>query len=162
MYKFARTKQVKVAMRNFHSKNQPYQIRTTKYLWSTLFLLIVLVNTNAAHIDFDDVETSWLKNITVHVFPNGNIHSSKLSLIITGLALADIEDGVQIKPTFSKSHCISNETELFVTNSAATLSGIIVSLNNFNFKEHPEAYLCIKTKYDHGFQHMGYKSKFPK
>lgn len=148
----------------FHSKNK---IRTkhTKRMWTTFILLIVLVQASASHIDFDDVETSWLKNVVVHVFQVDNVHSSIQSLKITGLALTDIQDGVHIKPTFSTSDCIGNETELQIIHNAvpsSTNSDLIVSLNNFHFKQRSKAYLCIKTNYDHSFQHMGLKSKFSK
>lgn len=165
MYKTVRTRQYKKNMNIFHSKKQPFEIRTTKYLWSTLFLLIVLVHANEAHINFDYDETLWLKNISVHVFPIGNVHASIPSLKITGLAFADIEDGVQIKPTFSASDCKGNETELQIINTTAPTSAnteLVVSLSKFHFKQHSEAYLCIQTKFDRTFQHMGYNSMFSK
>lgn len=152
----------------FHSKNE-IRTKRTKRMWTTLILLIILVHASATHIDFDDVETSWLKNVVVQVFQVDNVHSSILSLKITGLALIDIQDGVQIKPTYSASNCIGNETELQIIHigaphgaSSAINSDLIVSLNNFQFAQRSEAYLCIKTKYDHSFQHMGLKSKFSK
>lgn len=164
MYKSARTRKVKVNMISFHSKND---IRTKhkKHVWTAFILIIVSMHASATHIDFDDVETSWLKNVAVHVFPIGNGHSSTLALKITGLALTEIDDGVHIKPTFSSNDCIGNGTELQIVNTAAlssTNSDLIVSLNNFHFKQHSEAYLCIKTKYDHIYTHMGLTSKFSK
>lgn len=162
MYRSPRTRKFQVNMDIFHSK---HEIRTkrTKRMWTTLILLIVLVHASASHIDFDDVETSWLKNVVADVFQVDNVHSSILSLKITGLNSADIQDGVQIKPTYSASNCIGNETELQVIhNASSTNADLIVSLNNFQFAQRSEAYLCIKTKYDHTFQHMGLKSKFTK
>lgn len=164
MYTSLRTRKFEVNMDFLHSKNA-IRTKRTKRMWTTVVLLIVLVHASATHIDFDDVETSWLKNVVVNVFEVDNVHSSILSLKITGLALIDIQDGVQIKPTFSASNCIGNETELQVIHNAApasTNSDLIVLLNNFQFTQRPEAYLCIKTKYDHSFQHMGLKSKFSK
>lgn len=164
MYRSIRTRKLKVNMDIFHSKNE-IRTKRTKHMWTTFILLIVLVHASATHIDFDDVETSWLKNAVVHVFQVDNVHSSILSLKITGLALIDIQDGVQIKPTYSASNCIGNETELQIIHNAApssTNSDLIVSLNKFQFTQRSEAYLCIKTKYDHSFQHMGLKSKFSK
>lgn len=121
----------------------------------------MLVHASASYKDFDDVDTLWLKNVTVQVLPIGNAHSSMVSLKITGLAFDDIEDGIHIKPTFSASNCIGNETTLSAAPSSFD-SDMIVSLVNFHFKQHSAAYLCIKTKYDQIFQHMGPKSKFPK
>lgn len=164
MFKPLRTRKFKVNMDIIHSKNE-IRTKRAKRLCTTFILLIVLVQASATHIDFDDVETSWLKNVVVHVFQIDNVHSSIQSLKITGLALIDIQDGVHIKPTFSTSDCIGNETELQIIHNAApssTNSDLIVSLNNFHFKQRPEAYLCIRTKYDHSFQHMGLKSKFSK
>lgn len=174
MYRSLRTRKFKVNMDIFHSKNEIRTKHRANRMWTTLILLIVLVHASATksatHIDFDDVETSWLKNVVVHVFQVDNVNSSILSLKITGLALIDIQDGVQIKPTYSASNCIGNDTEFQVIHNATTASApssppnsdLIVSLNNFQFTQRSEAYLCIKTKYDHSFQHMGLKSKFSK
>lgn len=156
MCKSARTR--KVNMDIFYLKNR-IRTKKIKHVWTLIILLIVLVHASASHIDFDDVETSWLRNIAVHVFPIGHIHASTQALRITGLASTDIEDGIHIKPTFSTNDCISNETELEIIKSK---SDLIVSLNNFHFKQHSEAYLCIKTKYDDKFLHMGQNSKFSK
>lgn len=164
MYRSLRTKKFKVNMDVIHSKNE-IRTKRAKCLWTTFILLIVLMQASATHIDFDDVETSWLKNVVVNVFQIDNVHSSILSLKITGLALIDIQDGVHIKPTFSTSDCIGNETELQIIHNAAPSSSdsdLIVSLNNFHFEQRSEAYLCIKTKYDHSFLHMGLNSKFSK
>lgn len=159
-----RTRKFEVNMDFFDSKNG-IRTKRTKRMWTTFVLLIVFVHANATHIDFDDAETSWLRNVVVNVFEIDNVHSSILSLKITGLALIDIQDGVQIKPTYSVNNCIGNETELQIIHNAtssSTSSDLIVLLNNFQFTQRLEAYLCIKTKYDHSFQHMGLKSKFSK
>lgn len=164
MYGRARTRKDKVNVDVFHPEKES-RTKLEKHLWTTFILSIVLVQANATRIDFDDVETLWLKNIAVHVLPVGNAHSSIPSLKITGLTLTDIEDGIQIKPTFSASSCSGNETELPIIDAAAPpsiISDLIVSLNNFHFKQHSAAYLCIKTKYDQNFQHMGNNSKFLK
>lgn len=165
MNESGRTRKTKADMITFDSRNHPLDIRTTKYRWLTFVLLIVLVQrASAVHINFDDVETSWLKNVAVHVFPIGNVRSSVPSLKITGLASSDLEDGFQIKPTFSTSQCIGNETELQIidTTFSSVNAELIVSFKNFNFKQHLEAYLCIKTKDDDRFLHMGPNSKFRK
>lgn len=164
MHRSLRTIKFRVNMDYFHLKNE-IRTKRTKRMWTTCILLIVLVHASATHIDFDDVETSWLKNVVVNVFQVDNVHSSLLSLKITGLALIDIQDGVQIKPTYSASNCVGNETELEIIHndtSSSTDSDLIVLMNNFQFTQSSEAYLCIKTKYDHSFQHMGIKSKFSK
>lgn len=154
MCKGVRTRKIQVKMDIFHSKKE---IRTTECLWTIFILSIVSVHASEMHIDFDDVETSWLKNVAVHAFPVANAHSSILQ--ITGLATTDIEDGIEIKPTYSANDCFGNETELPISSFN---SSVIVSLKDFHFKQHSEAYLCIKTKYDQNFQHMGLKSKFSK
>lgn len=156
-------------MKNKHS-NDVINIRTKrlKFVWIIVVLLTVLIQPNATHIDFDDVETSWLKNIEVHEIPiNGNIRNQSTTqlLKITGLATADIEDGVFIKATYSTSTCTGNETDLQIINNSSENSintDFIISLKNFNFKQNTVAYLCIKSKYDEHFQHMGPKSKFSK
>lgn len=160
MYERVRTRKSEVNLDIIYPKNE---IRTTNRLWTLFILLVAVVRTSSTHIDFDDVETAWLKNVAIHAFPNGNVHSSILK--ITGLDSTDIEDGVHIKPTFSPKDCFGNETELTIIGTAAPLtfnSSLIVSLQNFHFKKHSEAYLCIRTKYDRSFQHMGLKSKISK
>lgn len=135
-----------------------------KHWWVTVasFLVVFITKSSSEHIDFDDVETSWLKNVTVYVLPTQSIQMLK----ITGLASADIEEGVHIKPTFSPKECIGNETEFQITNQDESPNNsintdIIILSSNFKFKQY-SAYLCIKTKYDHHFQHMGQQSKFSK
>lgn len=143
--------------------------RITKFSWLTFALIIFVSPSNAAHIDFDDVETSWLKNVAVQLLPVGSVRNQSMPLLkITGLSSDDIEDGVYIKPTFSDTECLSNETDLQIINDSPSNNSLkrtidlIVSLNNFDFKRQPTAYLCIKAKQDHRFQHMGSKSKFLK
>lgn len=148
------------------------QIRTkrvTNISWATMVLLAFLSKSNAGHIDFDDAETTWLKNVAIQLLPIGNGWNQSTPLLkLTGLATADIEDGVRIKATLSPSNCLGNETDLQIVNDAPSENSInrttdlIVSLHNFDFKRQATAYLCIKTKYDHLFQHMGTKSKFVK
>lgn len=155
-----------------HTKYVTIKVRTkhSKHFWATFasFLVVFIAKSGSEPIDFDDVETSWLKNVAVYVLPTNNMrnHSTQM-LKITGLASADIEDGVHIKPTFSSKECIGNENELQITNKNESPNNsintdIIILLSNFEFKHYSSAYLCIKTKYDHHFQHMGQKSKFSK
>lgn len=131
-------------------------------------MLVCVIQSSAVHIDFDDVEISWLKNVAVYAFPTNDAKNQSIPLLkITGIASTDIEDGVQIKPTFSASDCFGNEMELQIVNATeasknSISTDLIYSLLNFNFKQYPEAYLCIKTKYDQQFQHMGQHSKFSK
>lgn len=150
--------------------------RITKISWAIIVLLVFLSKTNAEQsityteqIDFDDVETLWLKNVAVQLLPIGSVRDQSVPMLkLTGLAAVDIEDGVRIKPTLSPTNCLGNETDLQIVNDAPSknsidrTNGLIVSLSNFDFKRQPTAYLCIKTKYDHLFQHMGTKSKFLK
>lgn len=142
--------------------------RYRKHSWMAIVLFLVIFTTqmSSEHINFDDVETSWLKNVAVYILPKNKNQSSNY-LKITGLSSVDIEDGVQIKPTFSSENCIGNQTDLQIididkhpTNSINI--DLIVSLSNFKFQHHNTAYLCIKTKYDQHFQHMGHKSEFTK
>lgn len=149
------------------SKNGAIKIRTkrlTNISWVVVVVFLV-TQLNAVHIDFDDADTSWLENVTVQMLPD----SQKLTkLKVTGLKTAEIEDGIRIRPTFSDKYCSGNETDLPIINDALSKNSInhttnlIVSLDNFDFKRNKAAYLCIKTKFDHIFQHMGPKSKFTK
>lgn len=150
--------------------------RMTNISWATIVLLVFLSKSSAEQsityteqIDFDDVETSWLKNVAVQLLPSGIGRDQSVPMLkLSGLAAVDIEDGVRIKPTLSPTNCMGNETDLQIVNDASSKNSInrttdlIVSLNSFDFKRKPTAYLCIKTKYDHLFQHMGNKSKFLK
>lgn len=160
-------------MENGYLRNSATEIRTKRFVknisssWVTIVLVIFVAQLNAVHIDFDDAETSWLKNVAVDILPVGD--TQKLSMLkLTGLATADIEDGVRIKPTFSETVCAGNETDLQIINDVTSANSInrttdlILSLAKFNFKRNTPAYLCIKTKFDHAFQHMGLKTKFPK
>lgn len=150
------------------SKNGAIKIRTkrlTNISWVIIVVVFLVTQLNAVHIDFDDADTSWLENVTVHMLPD----SQKLTkLKVTGLKTAEIEDGIRIQPTFSDKYCSGNETDLSIINDALSINSInhttnlIVSLDNFDFKRNKAAYLCIKTKFDHIFQHMGPKSKFSK
>lgn len=149
-----------------YSKNVG-KIRTkhiTTILSVTLCFVALMAESYAVHIDFDDAETSWLKNVAVQVIPANSISDRSVPLLkISGLASTDIEDGVRIKPTLSPLDCIGNQTELQIINSLNKNNintDLIVSLNNFNFKIYPEAYLCIRTNYENVFQHMGSQSKF--
>lgn len=153
-------------MENNYKKNLSTKLRTRHidHLWMIIVMLVCVVQSSVCHIDFDDVETSWLENVAVQVLPNSNMKSMPL-LKLTGLASTDIEDGVQIKPTFSATDCIGNETELQIVNTVEPLQNrintdLFFSLMNFNFKQYSAAYLCIKPKDDHNFQHMGLNSKF--
>lgn len=143
--------------------------RIRKKLWSIFVLVIFIVQSNAAHIDFEDAEESWLKDVTVHYLPLRMIQNKTTPLLkVSGLATDDIEDGVRIKATLSGSNCMGNESDLQIINDAPSKNSInrttdlIVSIENFEFQRQSTAYLCIKTKYDHGFQHMGERSKFSK
>lgn len=152
-----------------HLKNVSTKLRTTfiKHLWVSVIVFVCIKHSSAVHIDFDDVETSWLKNIAVYALPVSDIENQSIPLLkITGISPADIEDGVHIRPTFSATDCIGNDTDLQIVNATESSNNIktdlFISLLNFDFKQYASAYLCIKTKYDHHFQHMGHKSKFSK
>lgn len=146
--------------------------RITKCSWVKfvlLFLLAQLNQSNSGHIGFDDIETLWLKNVAVQLLPQSIVQNRTMPLLkVTGMATVDIEDGVRIKGTLSPTHCLGNETDLQIINDTPPNNNIQrttdldVSLDNFNFKQQPAAYLCIKTKNDDHFQHMGAKSKFSK
>lgn len=142
--------------------------RLTNISWVTIIIALHLTaQINAVHIDFDDAETSWLKNIAVRLLPVSG-GQKQIMLKLTGLVTADIEDGVRIKPTFSDSNCAGNESDLPIINDAPWKNNInrtsdfIVSLADFDSKQNKVAYLCIKTKLDYIFQHMGPKSEFQK
>lgn len=144
--------------------------RITKIAWAIFALVFFIIPSNATHIDFDDVETAWLGNVVVHLLPASGIRNQTMPLLkVTGLASVDIEDGIRIKATLSSTNCLGNETDLQIINDAPSknsinrnITDLIVALDNFNFKRQSTAYLCIQTKYDHRFQHMGDRSKFPK
>lgn len=143
--------------------------RLTNILWVTIIVVLSITQLNATHIDFDDVEESWLKNVAVQMLPVSvsPLQQKQLMLKVSGLAIADIEDGVRIKATFSPTFCNSNEPNLQIINDASLKMNtnrtvdLIVSLANFDFKRNAVAYLCIKTS-DPYFQHMGPKSQFSK
>lgn len=150
-------------------KNVSTKLRTKliEHLCVSIVMFVCINQVSAVHIDFDDAETSWLKNVAVYAVPISDIQNQSTPLLkITGLASVDIEDGVHIKPTYSATDCIGNETELQIINAAESPNSIntdlIISLLNFDSNQYTTAYLCIKTKYDHNFQHMGHKSKFSK
>lgn len=155
------------------SENDAIECRTkriSKISWAIGALVFFIAQSNAVHIDFDDVETSWLKNVAVHLLPVNSVRNQTIPLLkVTGLAAEDIEDGVRIKATLSPTNCLGNATDLEIINETveknaanSNTTDLFVSLANFNFKRQPAAYLCIRTKYDHLFQHMGVKTKFPK
>lgn len=137
------------------------------YLWLLVFVIAFTVTGIRGHIDFDDIESIWLKNVSVMRLPVAN-DQRQILLKITGLPAIDSEDDIQIKPTFSATECIGNESNLQIINdlpSANTINrtiDLIIALGDFNFRSQTEAYLCIKTKYETFFQHMGIKSKIEK
>ena len=153
------------------SENDAIECRTkriSKFYWAIFALVFFITQSNAGHIDFDDAETLWLKNVAVNLLPANSVRNQTLPVLkVTGLATTDIEDGVRIKATLSQANCMGNESDLQIisqprNNSDFNTTDLILSLDHFDFKRQPAAYLCIKTKYDHGFQHMGTKTKFPK
>lgn len=143
---------------------------SSKIIWVIFALVYFIAQSNAEHIDFDDVETEWLENVGVYLLPPSSVRNQTMPLLkVTGLATDDIDDGVRIKATLSSTNCLGNETDLPIINEAPfkdsinpNITDLIVSLGEFNFKRQSAAYLCIKTKYDALFQHIGAKSKFPK
>lgn len=150
-------------------KNVITKLRTTlvEHLWLSIVMFVCIKQSSAVHIDFDDVETSWLEKVSVHALPISDFQNQSTPILkITGLASVDIEDGVHIKPTFSATDCIGNGTELQIINATESSNSIntdlFISLLSFDFKQHTSAYLCIKSNYDHNFRHMGHKSKFSK
>lgn len=165
----------KLNMEFSDSENNAKKSRTkriTKCSWVKfvlLFLLTQLNQSNAGHIDSDDFETLWLKNVDVQLLPHSIVQNRTMPLLkVTGIATADIEDGVRIKGTLSPTSCLGNETDLQIINDTPSNNNIHlttdldVSLDNFNFEQQPAAYLCIKTTNDDHFQHMGARSKFSK
>lgn len=168
-------------MEILYSKNDAIEIRT-KHVMNKFNILsivvfvvfivlsIIILPTNASHIDFDDVESSLWKNAVVTLLPTSkNSNSNTVPLLkISGLTAFDAEDSIRLKPTFSETECEGDESDLqvindiFLVNGIAQTSDLIVALNNFDFKHHTAAYLCIKTKYEPFFSHMGIKSKFTK
>lgn len=164
-----------------YSKNDAIEIRTKhivnkfKSLSIVVFIVlsIIILPSNASHdidFNFDDVESSLWKNATVTLLPtNKNSNSNAVPLLeIQGLTAFDTEDDIRLKPTFSETDCTGDESDLQIVNDVFLVNGIsqtkdlIVALNNFDFKQHKAAYLCIKTKYESYFSHMGIKSKFTK
>lgn len=131
--------------------------RVRKLCWTLVVLLISELN--AKHIDFDDAEVSWLRDVAVE---------EVLTLKLTGLPSIEIEDGVRIKATFAPNDCHNNETDLRIFNAApskgthARTSDLFISLSDIDFKGYSTAYLCIRTALDHMFLHMGPKSQFAK
>lgn len=155
------------------SENDAIECRTKcilKIYWATFALVFFITQSNAGHIDFDDAETLWLKNVAVNLLPANSVRNQTLPVLkVTGLATTDIEDGVRIKATLSQTNCMGNESELQIISQTPSRNDIdsnttdlIVSLDHFDFKQQSAAFLCIKTKYDHRFQHMGTKTRFSK
>lgn len=167
-------------MEFLYSKNDAIEIRTKhivnkfKSLSIVVFIVLSIIilpsNASQSPIDFDDVESSLWKNATVTLLPTiRNSNSNTVPLLkIQGLTAFDTEDDIILKPTFSETDCTGDESDLQIVNDVFFVNGIaqtndlIVALNNFDFKQHKAAYLCIKTKYDSYFLHMGIKSKFTK
>lgn len=120
-------------------------------------------------IDFDNVDTLWFKNAIVDpIATNQSGYNNSVPLLkIHGFRGIDADDGMRVRPTFSKSDCNNNEVDLQIVNdifaSAINRStDLMVALNNFDFGKNTNAYLCIKNRYDDYFQHMGANSKFSK
>lgn len=136
-----------------------------EYIYIFVFACAIVTSEVGAHIDFDDIELAWLKNVTVNWLPVEK-NEQKNWLQIVGLPPMDNEDDLKIRPTFSPTDCVSNETNLQILNSIPTANNrsteLIVSLGNFDFKHKAAAYLCIQTKYETFFQHMGIRSKLEK
>lgn len=150
------------------SKNNNLVHRTCysfKYIYIFVCACTIVTSEVGAHIDFDDIELAWLKNVTVNWLPVEK-NQRQNCLQIVGLPPMDNEDDLKIRPTFSAIDCVSNETNLQILNNIPTADNrsteLIVSLGNFDFKHKPAAYLCIQTKYENFFQHMGIRSKLEK
>lgn len=119
-----------------------------------------LTEVSASHIDFDDVETSWLKDIVIHALPSSvNRNLSSTLVKISGLPLDEIESGVRFQPTFSPTKCDPKEPDLqIVSNSSIDL---ILSVNKFGAKD-DSVYLCVKSAFSTYFQPLGEQSKIKK
>lgn len=139
----------------------------TKHLSILVFVIALCTFETRAHIDFEDIETLWLKDATVQQLPATKNQRRNL-LRISGLPTIDKDDDIQIMPTLSATQCNGNEPNLKIINelpigiSLNRTTELLVSLEDFHFRQHPAAYLCIKSKYEEFFQHMGIKSKFEK
>lgn len=148
-----------------------------KCLSTVLIIAIaILVPLNAAEsIDFDNVDRLWFNEAVIYPIPvNQTGFNNTVPLLkIHGLKAIDADDEIRVKPTFSTSDCMNTEADLQIVNSifepsstAATAnekhssSDLFVALNNFDFGPNVNAYLCIKSRYENDFQHMGANSKF--
>lgn len=163
-----RKKNIVEIMAKLCSNNNGLAHRTSRlfeYIYIFVFACAIVISEVGAHIDFDDIELAWLKNVTVTWLPAGK-NQRQNWLQIVGLPPMENEDDLKIRPTFSSTDCVSNETNLQILNSIPTANNrsteLIVSMGDFDFKRRPAAYLCIQTKYETFFQHMGNRSKLEK
>lgn len=146
------------------------QASKCSYLVIIFIAIASLLPINAkATVDFDNVDTLWFKDAIVDpIATNQSGYNNTVPLIkLHGFKGIDADDGIRVRPTFSKSDCNNNEGDLQIVNdifaSAINRStDLLLALNNLDFGKNANAYLCIKNKYDDYFQHMGANSKFSK
>lgn len=144
--------------------------RKCKFVFKVLIAIALIVPSNAAEsIDFDNADTSWFTDATVYSVPaNQTGYNNTVPLLkIHGLKAIDADDEIRVKPTFSTTDCQNNKPELKIVNNiyaasqgSGSNSDVIVALKHFDFGPNVNAYLCIKSKYENDFQHMGANSKF--
>lgn len=150
-----------------------YRTKRTKKIYSLLLLVFAVVfhvpNIHSAHIDFDDVETAWLKNIVVRTLPRsiGDDVGGEptIHVKIIGLTNDEIEAGVRFQPSLSPDKCTGNEFDLKIVNDMPFTNGVnqttdlIVAVNKIHFKNSSTVYLCIKSVFSSYFQSLGEQSK---
>lgn len=153
------------------SRTKRYIAHKCKFLSIAIIAIaIIVVPLNAADsIDFDNADTLWFKEAIITPVPiNQTGYNNTVPLIkIQNLKAIDADDQIRVKPTFSDADCANDEPDLQIVNSifeppTGTHSNgdLIVALNNFEYKLNVNVYLCIKSKYEKDFQHMGANSKF--
>lgn len=88
---------------------------------------------------------------------NNNPNHSIIRLKLSESHFADYQN-VHVKPTFSPVFCNRNATDLSIIDKNGT--ELTVSVNDFNFKEHNVAYLCVNFDNTEQMYHLGLPSQF--
>lgn len=86
-----------------------------------------------------------------------NPNHSIIRLKLSESHFADYQN-VHVKPTFSPVFCDRNATDLTIIDRNGT--ELTVSVNDFNFKEHSVAYLCVNFDNTEQMYHLGLPSQF--
>lgn len=138
-----------------HLNESVRKIRTNRLYWNYVCILLMFSGCTQAD-DTHRVHDDQLESIRVQELDEPD--PLKFKFKISGLPESD---SIHVRTTFSPDQCDSSGHELHINGVAGTAATeITASLDNFSFKQHQVAYLCIKLDSSHPYRHLHEQSKF--